>query len=39
MLKNKMERREGLDVDICTDPPHVGSSSVTETIPDFSGPR
>ena len=35
----KIRRREGFDVDTHTDPSHVGSSSVTETIPDFSGPR
>ena len=39
VLKNRKGRREGLDVDTHTDPPHVGSSSVTETIPNFSGPR
>lgn len=39
VLKNRKERREGVDVDTHTDPPHVGSSSVTETVPDLSGPR
>ena len=38
-LKDGKDRREGLDVDTHTAPPHVGSSSLTETIADFSGPR